>query len=609
MEKKFFSQQNIENQVNELIIRLKLSKTNKIQEKCKLLMIKHMQNAFNTFKNKKPIQMSEKEFLMKLNKKCIINCINFYNQRKSEKILGNMDKLHRQRDLEVNGKRNIIIPTQSEYTLKSTRKMPENNNYANYEYIETSQPSYVSASGETKYGTINFANNTAKKNAVQDIRIGHMTDRHDNSNLEQRFQEQLEFRESYDKRKKPAEINFAQDGGDSRVKPQELDFSQFETNQTDLLESNLFNLNNDNLNNDNSNMQKLMEMVQNLMHQNNNKQNQYDNTRNQYDNKQYDNKQNEHVQYMDMNTDIKTRLNNLMNERDKIDSLAKLNTGQKFDPMKSPNKAANDFFFDQALKFIFELKEDDIKKMNLEDTKKLYKLFYFILSRDNIPPKEVIEPIILKKTITINSENYNNACDITLSCEQLQNVKYIIINSANFSEFMPNVNDKSNTLSIKLSENTEYLTFVLKTEEYTILNLLFLLKQTLLSLNLNIDINLTSNNHIEFISEHKFDLKYHDDSIMRLLGFQQDIYENQTKYTSESPYNLNLFKQVDIYVNDYYIAMLNLENIESNKYPIITEIESENITEINLVITQHNNKDVIYEFSKPYNINLEFDFE
>ena len=81
----FYTEKNINNLVDALITHLNLPKNDiAIQQKCNILIRKFMQNSLEKYKKSK--DMPFEVYFKSLNKKCLINCINFYNVRKQKKV-------------------------------------------------------------------------------------------------------------------------------------------------------------------------------------------------------------------------------------------------------------------------------------------------------------------------------------------------------------------------------------------------------------------------------------------------------------------------------------------------------------------------------------------
>ena len=87
MERYFFSQQNIFNLTKKLIIYLELDEgqiNKEVIEKCKKIIINFMKAIFDKYGNKKPNNMSNEEYLDKLNKKSLSECLRTFNNKKND---------------------------------------------------------------------------------------------------------------------------------------------------------------------------------------------------------------------------------------------------------------------------------------------------------------------------------------------------------------------------------------------------------------------------------------------------------------------------------------------------------------------------------------------
>jgi hypothetical protein len=328
------------------------------------------------------------------------------------------------------------------------------------------------------------------------------------------------------------------------------------------------------------------------------------------------------------NVDVKTRLNRLMNERSQTDSLVPPKNQSKFDPMKSPLENNNNFFFDVGLKIINDVTEKDLITMKSDELENLVKLYSQIISFNKLKRgnsniavksnKKTSEVNNSMKILKFDSENHNNMSYLQIEFdEKIQNVTSIHILSTSFPKYTQNINENINTLSIKFDQEEEYTTLHLEDGNYTVKELIEKIQEGFASENINLKITMNINKHAVISINNRdsedsfFSMKMYDDSILRLLGFTEDEYTGKISYISELRPNLNIFRYADIYISEMGkkidsepIGSLDLADDSNNKYPIIKDIGKEDLSGIDILITAHNNKNILHNFRDNYKIKF-----
>lgn len=122
---KYFNDKNINNQVNILMNSLGIKDNNETRNKCKTLIIDRLKIMFNKYKNKKPDNLSQKEFYDKINKKSLEYCIKYCEEQiAKKKNINNND-----RETDIYGKRPIVYQQRGKFTsLSDNNKFVSNGN-------------------------------------------------------------------------------------------------------------------------------------------------------------------------------------------------------------------------------------------------------------------------------------------------------------------------------------------------------------------------------------------------------------------------------------------------------------------------------------------------
>ena len=165
MEQFLFSEKNIDFQAKLLMKQLDLPTNPMIHQKCKSLVSKFIQNGLEKYK--KPQNMADDLYIRSLNKKCIDNCILFYNSRKQQKS-GDINSQQqsqsnsqiRQRPTQLqqqqqNKQQNK--PQKKELEYFDNENKNSNGSYATFDNVD--ENCYVSATGEVIRGQMQMNNN------------------------------------------------------------------------------------------------------------------------------------------------------------------------------------------------------------------------------------------------------------------------------------------------------------------------------------------------------------------------------------------------------------------------------------------------------------------
>lgn len=384
--------------------------------------------------------------------------------------------------------------------------------------------------------------------------------------------------------------------------------------------------------NDDDQFKQFMAMFMNVMSNMTQNSKQHNNVNNDNKNNQLNNINVNNIsdkRNFEDSTDVKIRLNELLNERKKTDSIASsLNSGKKFDPMKSPN---DPFFFEKSLKIINSLTKDELIIMSVDELDMIIDLYKQIIKKSkdnmNIIDTDIENEKKLDKTksnsIPIDHKMDDKHCDLI---KKIANVSIIIEKDTNaknheLDKNMCNIQKiyiddiifecpttickRFNTLSFKYDDDNEYTTFEFDDGDYEVSELISMLNSVFEVQKTDITFNVTNEGNVIIKSERNFGMKYYNDSILKILGFEKEIYEHTNVYNSENIINIDLNKIFDFYIQEVStneICSINMKNYTHNLITI--PIKNLTLTKMNVVLTSHKNKNVPFICNKNINIKL-----
>ena len=120
MDKFFFSEKNVARQSTTLERHLNIKDNPDAKKKCKKLLVQQMKSVYGNYGSKKPSNMKPNEFLDRLNKKSISECVRICEENKAKRNGYSPDKLgelERSREEEMYGKREIQVQKRPQYSV------------------------------------------------------------------------------------------------------------------------------------------------------------------------------------------------------------------------------------------------------------------------------------------------------------------------------------------------------------------------------------------------------------------------------------------------------------------------------------------------------------
>jgi hypothetical protein len=172
MDKLYFSDKNIEKQLNKLISICNIKNSPESTFKCKKMLISSMKLVFEKYGNRKPNNIHASEYFEKLNKKSIINCNNTIKSRyNKKKVINKLGDYERQRDTEMYGNRQLVVESRPQsVTVNSKHNGFKQTDDKLFKGIDesshagamapivknSSEQGYLSATGEFKKGVLDI---------------------------------------------------------------------------------------------------------------------------------------------------------------------------------------------------------------------------------------------------------------------------------------------------------------------------------------------------------------------------------------------------------------------------------------------------------------------
>jgi hypothetical protein len=224
LDKYFFSKKNIDKLTNKLSDILNLKKTPDSYKACAKFLQQQMQITYNTYHDQKPRGVSMSVFLDKLNEKSLKDCVKLYQIKTKKKYnTDNYEDFKMHRDNEINrGNKGLLKRPEFSNDLKRTKGdlnsfNMNTDNFADFRSGNLTNNGYITATGDIGQNMTSpdSQNMSGGKKVFAD-------------EIEKRMQERLMEYEprgngslgmdiGFGGQKRPQEINFRLDGGDSRV--------------------------------------------------------------------------------------------------------------------------------------------------------------------------------------------------------------------------------------------------------------------------------------------------------------------------------------------------------------------------------------------------------
>jgi len=204
-------------------------------------------------------------------------------------------------------------------------------------------------------------------------------------------------------------------------------------------------------------------------------------------------------------------------------------------------------------------------------------------------------------TLNINVDDYCDEAEyysdylIDLEEKNLNKIKNIYLSDYNFPKLSKNVTNTNNSLLVEINDDEKFIE--LEEGNYEVESLLDNLSKALNENNANINIKLNNENKviIENLDSTNFKLDLSNNSIGKLFGFENDIYENKSIYMSE-----NECKLID---KKYYIYFSNID--EDEPFYEVYNNNIKNIKKINSTLSNLNG--IIIQFKDTENNIIDFD--
>ncbi len=176
---KYFSGKNINNQINILMKNLGIKDTPETRNKCKVLIVDKLKTVFSKYKNKKPKTMDEKEFYDRLNKKSLETSIKYCEEQIAKKKNIN----NNERETDIYGKRQVTFQQRSKFSSSGDKKISSelptnlggyNGDNGQYASIDIDEGKIITADGRSGNNfmdmtTTNDKNKTHVKDALEEI--------------------------------------------------------------------------------------------------------------------------------------------------------------------------------------------------------------------------------------------------------------------------------------------------------------------------------------------------------------------------------------------------------------------------------------------------------
>lgn len=275
-------------------------------------------------------------------------------------------------------------------------------------------------------------------------------------------------------------------------------------------------------------------------------------------------------------------------------------------------------------------KKQEIKKEVLTLSKKhkdIENLYNNLINKEKVIASVIEKNKILlqldNKTFFINSKDFRFLSKITYNFEQLKNINKIELISYEFPLISNNINDINNKLHYKIdnsidsniakesdSEEVAYDDdediLVIPNGNYDISTLIKKLNKISKGINLIFSYNKnTSKVTIRNGDDKEFSLFYKDESILSILGFEDNELTGKSFYISENSYNLQKSSYIYVHlpnIRSESMANININNTKNNSY----YIDTENITLDNIDIEIKDENDNIIDFC---NLSYKLEFK
>lgn len=230
MDKYFFHDKNI-SKVQTYLERSIGVNNPSLRPKIKQFVVKNMNQVYKKYGNKKPNNISNKEFLQMLNKKSAKESIDMYNKMKEQRQQNiQISELKRDRERETFGDREMMVPRRPQYTGMNKSNTPRTSEFDgfhqssstssfaplnNFNNVAPGNDMYISATGDIGYNMPPIENNDRNRQNP-----GNMFSNNKGGNAMELEQRMKELSMAYDRRPMPNQQN-----GPNQHNQQMMDYS------------------------------------------------------------------------------------------------------------------------------------------------------------------------------------------------------------------------------------------------------------------------------------------------------------------------------------------------------------------------------------------------
>ena len=118
MDKFFFSNKNVARQCGNLENIIDIPNNERARKRCKGFLVQHMKDVYRRYGKKRPPGMKVPQFIDKLNKQSLKECVKLINDKKQKNSYSpaQINNLERRREVEMHGKRPMRVPDRPSYT-------------------------------------------------------------------------------------------------------------------------------------------------------------------------------------------------------------------------------------------------------------------------------------------------------------------------------------------------------------------------------------------------------------------------------------------------------------------------------------------------------------
>jgi hypothetical protein len=260
----------------------------------------------------------------------------------------------------------------------------------------------------------------------------------------------------------------------------------------------------------------------------------------------------------------------------------------------SSNQILNDSSDESA---IIEISEDESYKSEEKPIKKS--------TKDKKPELTNKNQIILVKSEQYAEPEFFNDYMVELD-KTFKNVKCIEIQNCNFPKLEKEIEITDDNSDFTFSVNNDEQSVQLEHGTFTIKEIINTIQEVLDDADIDLKLSIVNNTiNIEHTENDDFSLINNHNSILRELGFTEDIYENESKYISDNEIkNINkIYMFIDNISSDEPIGFIDLNKPKSIKKEFKKPINE--LKEIIVKFKVNKDDDKLVDFyKKPHQFNL-----